>query len=535
MEDSKVPVSSPSVLVIGSGISGLWTALTLADHGHRVLLVTKQNLMDSNTRYAQGGIAAAISADDSPELHYQDTLEAGAGLCDPEPVRVLTTEGPEQLKALVSAGVRFDRTPEGDLATTLEAAHSRRRVVHALGDATGFEIERALVERVRAHAAIETIEHAFVLELVVQDGRCQGAVIMTDDRSVRYLTARATVLAAGGVGQAWSHTTNPDTATGDGIALAYRAGAEISDMEFMQFHPTALMLPGVETFLISEAVRGEGALLRNHAGETFMERYHPAKELAPRDVVARAIASEMAKDGRDSVWLDLRHLPAALVESRFPTIVDFCRKHGLNPPTDLLPVAPAAHYFIGGARTDLEGRTTVPGLYAVGEVASTGVHGANRLASNSLLEAVVFGRRVSLAIGADATPAEAERAPGKVVAMFPPFGEPGFAVADLRKALQDEMWQEAGLLRHGPGLEQALLRIGSWRIQVEEAALATCSRALWELRNLLQVGELVCRAALWRQESRGTHFRTDYPAKDDDRWLKHFTQSLRVLEESSTR
>lgn len=535
MENSKHPVPSHPVLVIGSGISGLWTALTMADHGHRVLLVTKQNLMDSNTRYAQGGIAAAIAADDSPELHYRDTLEAGAGLCDAEPVRVLTSEGPEQLKALISAGVRFDRTPEGELATTLEAAHSRRRVVHALGDATGFEIERALVERVRANAAIETLEHAFVLDLVVQEGRCQGAVIMTDDHSVRYLTARATVLAAGGVGQAWSHTTNPATATGDGIALAYRAGAEISDMEFMQFHPTALMLPGVETFLISEAVRGEGALLRNQAGETFMERYHPAQELAPRDVVARAIASEMTHDGRDFVWLDLRHLPTELIETRFPTIVDFCRKHGLNPPTDMLPVAPAAHYFIGGARTDLWGRTTVPGLYAVGEVASTGVHGANRLASNSLLEAVVFGRRVTLAIGADQGLSAPARASGTIVAMFPPFGEPDLDVAGLRQDLQDEMWKEAGLLRNAQGLEQALLRITSWRLLIEEAALETCTRALWELRNLLQVGDLVCRAALWREESRGTHFRTDYPEKDDNRWLKHFTQSLRVLEESSTR
>ncbi len=534
METPPRPTPSLPVLVIGSGISGLWTALTMADHGHRVVLVTKQNLMDCNTRYAQGGIAAAIAADDSPELHYQDTLVAGAGLCDPEPVRVLTTEGPEQLKALVSAGVRFDRTDEGDLATTLEAAHSRRRVVHALGDATGFEIERALVERLRAHTAIETIEHAFVLDLVVQDGRCHGAVVMTADRSIRYLTARATVLAAGGVGQAWSHSTNPETATGDGIALAYRAGAEISDMEFMQFHPTALTLPGVETFLVSEAVRGEGAILRNLAGEAFMERYHPDKELAPRDVVARAIAAEMTKDGRDFVWLDLRHLPKELVEQRFPTIVDFCRRHGVNPPEDMLPVAPAAHYFIGGARTDLEGRTTVPGLYAVGEVASTGVHGANRLASNSLLEAVVFGRRASLAIGKD-LPTAPGAPQGPIVAMFPPVGEPAVDVAGLRGDFQDEMWQQAGLLRNAQGLDQALQRVTAWRVLVEETALQVCTRELWELRNLLQVGELVCRAALWREESRGTHYRTDYPEKDDNRWLKHFTQSLQVLEASSTR
>ncbi|HEY9854523.1 MAG TPA: L-aspartate oxidase [Stenomitos sp.] len=535
MENVPASHATAPVLVIGSGISGLWTALTLADHGHRVVLVTKQNLMDSNTRYAQGGIAAAIAHDDSPELHYQDTLVAGAGLCDKESVRVLTSEGPEQLRALMAAGVRFDLTPEGDLACTLEAAHSRRRVVHARGDATGFEIERALVEQVRANPSIETIEHAFVLDLVLQDGRCRGAVVMTDDHSIRYLTGRATVLAAGGVGQAWSNTTNPETATGDGIALAYRAGAEISDMEFMQFHPTALVLPGVETFLISEAVRGEGAILRNQAGEAFMERYHRDKELAPRDVVARAIAAEMAHDGRAYVWLDLRHLPKELVEERFPTIVDFCRTHGLNPPEDMLPVAPAAHYFIGGARTDLMGRTTVPGLYAVGEVASTGVHGANRLASNSLLEAVVFGRRATLAIGQDPLPTEAERVPGKVVAMFPPYGEPSLDVSSLRRDFQETMWQHAGLLRNADGLDQALERVVAWRVLVEEEALRVCTRPLWELRNLLQVGELVCRAALWRQESRGTHFRTDYPAKDDTQWLKHFTQSLQVVEASSIR
>lgn len=529
-----IPYShSLPVLVIGSGISGLWTALELVEQGERVALVTKQNLMDSNTRYAQGGIAAAIANDDNPELHFHDTLEAGAGLCDEEPVRVLTSEGPSQLSALIEAGVRFDREADGSLATTLEAAHSRRRVVHALGDATGYEIERALVERARQTPAIDLLEHTFALELVVQDGRCRGAVVLDAEGQVRYLAARAVVLAAGGVGRAWSHTTNPATATGDGIALAYRAGAEISDMEFMQFHPTALVVPGGDSFLVSEAVRGEGAILRNAAGEAFMARYHPKRELAPRDVVARAIAAEMEKDAKDHVWLDLRHMSPELVESRFPTIVAFCRKHGLNPPADMLPVAPAAHYFIGGARTDLSGRTSVSGLYAVGEAASTGVHGANRLASNSLLEAVVFGRRAAVAISQEA--ASDVRPIGEATALYPGAEPPAVDVDAIREAFQAEMWQDAGLLRTQAGLERALERIQPWRVAVEEAALASCTRPLHELRNLLQVGELVARAALWREESRGTHFRTDFAAKDDSRWLKHFTQSLQVLEATSTR
>ncbi|HEY9898859.1 MAG TPA: L-aspartate oxidase [Pantanalinema sp.] len=521
------------VLVIGSGISGLWTSLELVEQGQRVVLVTKQNLMDSNTRYAQGGIAAAIAGDDAPTLHFNDTLEAGAGLCDEEPVRVLTNEGPAQLSALIEAGVRFDREPDGTLATTLEAAHSRRRVVHALGDATGYEIERALVERVRRTPSIDILEHAFALELVVQDGRCRGAVVLDADKQVRYLAARAVVLAAGGVGRAWSHTTNPATATGDGIALAYRAGAEISDMEFMQFHPTALVVPGGDSFLVSEAVRGEGAILRNASNEAFMVRYHPKKELAPRDVVARAIAAEMEKDASDHVWLDLRHMSPELIESRFPTIMAYCRQHGINPPADMLPVAPAAHYFIGGARTDLSGRTSVSGLYAVGEAASTGVHGANRLASNSLLEAVVFGRRAAEAIAKEG-PSDV-RPIGETVAHYPAPEAPAIDVEGLRAAFQAEMWQDAGLLRTGSGLERALARIRAWRVEVEEAALTSTDRSLHELRNLLQVGELVAAAALWREESRGTHFRTDFAAKDDSRWLKHFTQSLQVLEAPSTR
>ena len=522
-----------SVLVIGSGLTGLWTALSLADRDLDVTLVTKQNLMDSNTRYAQGGIAAAITPDDTPALHAQDTITAGAGLCDPEAVRILTEEGPAQLRALVEAGVRFDRERDGQLAVTLEAAHSRRRVVHALGDATGLEIERALAEKVSRHPKIVVREHHFVVDLVV-DGRCLGAWVMDAEDRMHFVAAEATVLAAGGVGQVYRHTTNPPTATGDAVGLAWRAGAELADMEFMQFHPTAFTHPGVRTHLISEAVRGEGALLRNAKGEAFMERYDARKELAPRDVVARAIAAEMVQDGRDFVWLDLRHLSPELVASRFPNIVAFCRENGFHLPQDMIPVAPAAHYFIGGVRTDLWGRTSIPGLYAAGEAAATGLHGANRLASNSLMEAAVFGRRVAGAI-AESAPRVAEEgleAPSPA-AEAPPSGDAG-PLAAMRAELQAEMWEHVGLLRREEGLQAALTRITAWQDVLASAPPAGTTREFWELRNLVTAARLITEAALWRKESRGVHARTDYPEMDES-CRKHFIQARTSLTPASTR
>jgi L-aspartate oxidase len=340
------------------------------------------------------------------------------------------------------------------------------------------------------------------------------------------------VLASGGAGALWLHTTNPATATGDGVALAYRAGAEVIDLEFMQFHPTAFSRPGVPTFLISEAVRGEGALLRDARGEAFMSRYHPDRELAPRDVVARAIADAMVRDGRDHVHLDASHLAADVVEARFPSIVAFCRQQGLDPTRDPIPVAPAAHYFIGGVKTDYEGRTTVPGLYAVGEAASTGVHGANRLASNSLLEAVVFARRVAEAIAA--LPAVVSRT-GRADPRMGPVARPDLDVAALRHDLRALMWQHAGLLRDENGLLAALQQLEPWRLEVERACLETPDRPLHELRNMLQTAELVARAALWRTECRGTHWRTDAAPSGDPAWSRRFAQSLRVLEPTSTR
>lgn len=504
-----------SVLVIGSGLAGLWTSLQLADRGQDVLLVTKAGLTDSNTRQAQGGIAAALAPEDSPEQHAHDTRVAGADLCDPEAVKVLTEEGPDQVRAMVEAGVRFDRESDGSLATTLEAAHSHRRVVHALGDATGLEIERALAQKAIQHPRITVREDTFVLDLMVS-GRCLGALVLDADAQVSFLSAHATVLAAGGVGQVYRHTTNPGTATGDAIGLAWRAGATLTDMEFMQFHPTALTHPGVPTHLISEAVRGEGAILRNARGEAFMERYDPRRELAPRDVVARAIAAEMAQDGRDFVWLDLRHLSPVLVHARFPNIVAYCRAHGFQLPHDMIPVAPAAHYFIGGVKTDLRGRTDLPGLYAAGEAAATGVHGANRLASNSLLEAAVFGRRVAMAI-LEEPPVELPHALPEILPSADSHAITilGESIATLRGELRAELWSHAGLMRHESGLGAALARVSAWQEAAEEAARHGISRELWELRNLLTSARLIIQGALWRKESRGVHARTDYPEMDD--------------------
>src|SRR2546426_2657924 len=462
---------SYDIAIIGGGIAGLSVALRLPEH-LRVALFTKGQLGESNTRYAQGGLTVALGADDSPELHFQDTIAAGAGLCDEAAVRILTEEAPAAVLWLISMGVQFDRVQPGSDAQATqdglllgrEAAHSRWRVLHAGGDATGAEIERALMTAVRKRSSIVLYEETYVRSLRVENGVCTGLEAVRRKGQAITIEAQATILANGGAGGLWLHTSNPVGATADGIALAWRAGAAITDLEFMEFHPTVLVVDG-GSHLVSEAVRGEGAYLRNHAGERFMPRYHAMGELAPRDVVARSILSEMLSEGTDCQYLDLRHLPAARMHERFPTISAICRGYGLDLARDLLPIAPAAHYCMGGVMTDTFGRTTLEGLYAVGEVACTGVHGANRLASNSLLEGLVFGLR--LADGLAGTIAKQDIPSSRQIITVPVFDdlsrEEGLLRLELdrenilrmQREIRQVMWQYVSLQRDRQGLLEA--------------------------------------------------------------------------------
>lgn len=521
---SAASVKQAEVIVIGAGIAGLFTAIRAAETD-KVLLITKKSLLESNTRYAQGGIAAVISEKDSPEYHRQDTLIAGAGLCDPEAVNVLVHEGPEGVRDLIRMGTQFD-LENGELALTKEGAHSQRRILHANGDATGYEIVRALSDKALQHPNIEVWDDHFVIDLITQDGECYGVWVQKPDGSKVYVQGKATVLCTGGTGQLYRYTTNPVIATGDGIAIAYRAGAVIRDMEFIQFHPTALVYPGAPRFLISEAVRGEGAVLRNINGERFMERYHHQLELAPRDIVARAIVSEIEKTNSTFVFLDFTHESEEKVKARFPTIYEFCLNYGLDLSSDWIPVAPAAHYMMGGVKTDLHGETSVKRLFACGEVSSTGVHGANRLASNSLSEAIVFGRRIVERIK---ELEQVNRIPD--VRFANPNRElPIRPFIERRLKLQKIMLRYAGVTRTSTGLQKGYEEL-SKQIHIFDYRLT--KREEYEFANLLVCSLLATKAALLREESRGGHFREDYPEKDDLVWRKHilFSHTDGILEE----
>lgn len=516
-----VDIKKSPVIIIGSGIAGLLTALKLSDSGISSVVVTKTRLTENSSRLAQGGIAAVLPENraDSIELHIQDTLLAGASLADEAVTRSIVSEGYLAIQDLIKLGVPFDKV-DGKLAFTKEAAHSTQRILHAGGDATGRSIQDTLIQRTQADPHIEVFEECIALKLMVHEGRCYGVHTLhyADAGQLKpmLLLGQHTVLATGGIGQLYSHTTNPAIATGDGVALAYQAGAHVRDMEFVQFHPTAFWANGHVRFLISEALRGEGGILRDKAGRPFARDYHPMGELAPRDIVTRAIAAQSLKDDMPNVWLDITHLPLETIEHRFPNILKACLEFGVDIRRDLIPVAPAAHYGMGGVLVDTKGQTTIDNLFAVGEVVSSGLHGANRLASNSLLECVVLARRV-------AAHAESfsEVIPLDVMGAFPfleaqslQYGHNN-ALDMLIQRLRDTMWQHAGILREAQGLQTALDTLQDIESEANRLGLFSLVPMGVELRNMLVTSRLICQAALWRTESRGGHCRIDYPQTDD--------------------
>jgi len=510
-------------LVIGSGVAGLRAALELSRAG-RVIMLTKGHPLQSSSIFAQGGVAVALSEEDDVAIHLTDTLKAGHGLCRREAVRVLVEEGPDRIQELIRWGAKFDKAG-GKFAFTREAAHSRSRILRARGDATGNEMVRVLMAQAARQRRIQRLDYHFTVDLIVESGCCCGAVVLDENSGERFiLPARAVVLSTGGAGQIYARTTNPPNATGDGMAMAFRAGAQLHDMEFVQFHPTALYVPSSPPFLLSEAMRGEGGQLRNNKGEVFMPRYHPLGALAPRDIVARAIWAEMAATRARHVYLDVTHLGAEFVKRRFPTIYATCLRHDIDITEEWIPVSPSAHYMMGGVWTDVNGATTLPGLFAAGEVACSGVHGANRLASNSLLEGLVFGMRAGVAALAWAVDRSVPQLTREQVEQWQATCEPLDDAEKLRSSLRRVMWGQVGIIRSRESLIRATAQLARW-LRMVSKPFAT--RADLEAKNMVQVAHCVAEAALWRENSVGAHFRSDFPTASRPGWKLHSHISLR--------
>lgn len=529
-DPKRVPHCFTDVLVIGGGIAGARAALAI-DPQLETIVVTKDKLIQSNSTYAQGGIAGVLDPLDDVAHHAADTIAAGKGMCDAEIVRMVVEEAPRRIRELMEYGADFDRE-DGEIALTREGGHSHRRIVHALGDATGKEVMRAMLETLRGRDSVQVWEQTFTIDLLTDDGVCRGALMWNPHHGKTFVWAKQTIIATGGAGRLYRETTNPNIATADGHALAYRAGAEVRDMEFMQFHPTVLYIAGSSRHLITEAVRGEGAYLRDSQGKRFMGDYNEAMELAPRDDVSRAITDQMRKTRHPCVYLDLSHLPADLIRERFPHIGKVCAEFGIDITQELVPVRPGAHYMLGGVTVDADGRTTLPGLWAAGEVTSSGLHGANRLASNSLLEGLVFGLRAG--IGATAA-AESQPDSFSALPLTSDWQEPSgeeeeLNLTDLRNALTSLMWRNVGIRRDEESLAEAAEQVDFWNRYVALREFTTVDG--WEVQNMLLVAKLMILAANERKESRGVHFRSDYPETDKSQ-AKHIELAAGELKSNS--